>query len=164
MIIRLNFSGIMGLVNEILLLILCCHHSLLCWQMINVCQDCFSHFRRKTSSTSQTLYAHFILAGCCDQFPGFVVSTIIYAADILTSSGVEVMMSLKYDQNLPPSLHAYNRTMWRRMKQVCVGNLNIIGWDNDLSPDQLSHYLNQCRNNVNWTLRNKLQWNFNRKS
>ena len=25
-----------------------------------------------------------------------------------------------------------------------------------------SHYLNQCWNIVNWTLRNKLQWNFNR--
>ena len=27
-----------------------------------------------------------------------------------------------------------------------------------------SHYLNQCCNIVNWTLRNKLQWNFNRNS
>ena len=27
-----------------------------------------------------------------------------------------------------------------------------------------SHYLNQCWNSVNWTLRNKLQWNFNRNS
>ena len=27
-----------------------------------------------------------------------------------------------------------------------------------------SHYLNQCWNIVNWTLRNKLQWNFNRSS
>ena len=26
------------------------------------------------------------------------------------------------------------------------------------------HYLNQCRNIVNWTLGNKLQWNFNRNS
>ena len=25
-----------------------------------------------------------------------------------------------------------------------------------------SHYLNQCRNIINWTLRNKLQWNFSR--
>ena len=25
-----------------------------------------------------------------------------------------------------------------------------------------SHYLNECWNIVNWTLRNKLQWNFNR--
>ena len=25
-----------------------------------------------------------------------------------------------------------------------------------------SHYLNQCWNSVNWTFRNKLQWNFNR--
>ena len=27
-----------------------------------------------------------------------------------------------------------------------------------------SHYLNQCWNIVNWTLRNKLQWNFTRNS
>ena len=27
-----------------------------------------------------------------------------------------------------------------------------------------SHYLNQCWNIINWTLRNKLQWNFNRNS
>ena len=27
-----------------------------------------------------------------------------------------------------------------------------------------SHYLNQCWNIVNWILRNKLQWNFNRNS
>ena len=27
-----------------------------------------------------------------------------------------------------------------------------------------SHYLNQCCDIVNWTLRNKLQWNFNRKT
>ena len=27
-----------------------------------------------------------------------------------------------------------------------------------------SHYLNQCRNIVDWTLRNKLQWNFKRNS
>ena len=27
-----------------------------------------------------------------------------------------------------------------------------------------SHYLNQCGNIVNWTLRNKLQWNFNQNS
>ena len=31
-------------------------------------------------------------------------------------------------------------------------------------PDRPSHYVNQCRNNVNWTLRNKLQWNLNRNS
>ena len=34
-----------------------------------------------------------------------------------------------------------------------------------LGTDQVtSHYLNQCGNIVNWTLRNKLQWNFDRNS
>ena len=45
---------------------------------------------------------------------------------------------------------------WGRVTHICVRNLTIIGSDNVLSP---SHYLNQCWNIVNWTLRNKLQWN-----
>ena len=47
------------------------------------------------------------------------------------------------------------------MTHICVGNLAIIGSDNGLSPGR-RHYLNQCWNIVNWTFRNKLQWNFNR--
>ena len=59
-------------------------------------------------------------------------------------------------------LHIKNySTHWRRVTHICVGNLTIIGSDNGLSP---SHYLNQCWNIVNWTLRNKLQWNINRNS
>ena len=42
------------------------------------------------------------------------------------------------------------------MTHICVGNLTIIG---STAP---SHYLNKCWNIVNWTLRSKLQWNFNR--
>ena len=38
----------------------------------------------------------------------------------------------------------------------CVGNLAIIGSDNGSAP---SHYLNQCKNIVNLTIRNKIQWN-----
>ena len=53
-------------------------------------------------------------------------------------------------------------THWGRVTHICVGNLTIIGPDNGLSPP--SHYLNQCWNIVNWTLRNKLQWNLNRNS
>ena len=34
----------------------------------------------------------------------------------------------------------------------------LVAW---LAP---SHFLNQCWNIVNWTIRNKLQWNFNRSS
>ena len=45
---------------------------------------------------------------------------------------------------------------------ICVGNLTIIGSDNGLPVP--SHYLNQCRSIINWTIRNKLQWNFNRNS
>ena len=48
---------------------------------------------------------------------------------------------------------------------MCVGNLTIIGSDNGLSPGRRQAIIqNQCWNIVNWTLRNKLQWNFNRNS
>ena len=38
-----------------------------------------------------------------------------------------------------------------------------LGSDNGLSPIR-RHYLNQCWVIVNWTLRNKIQWNFNQKT
>ena len=46
-------------------------------------------------------------------------------------------------------------THWGRVTHICLGKLT---WT---AP---SHYLNQCWNIVYWTLRNKLQWNFNRNS
>ena len=56
-------------------------------------------------------------------------------------------------------------THWGRVTHICIGNLGrhwlrlwLVAC---LAP---SHYLNQCWNIVNWTLRNKLQWNFNRNS
>ena len=48
------------------------------------------------------------------------------------------------------------------MTHICVSELTIIGSDNSWPAP--SHYLNQCWNIVNWTLRNKLQWIFNRNS
>ena len=53
-------------------------------------------------------------------------------------------------------------THWGRVTYICVSNLTIIGSDNGLSAP--SHYLNQCWNIVNWTPRNKFQWNVNRNS
>ena len=58
-------------------------------------------------------------------------------------------------------LYLHQLTHWGRVTHICVGYLTIIGSDNSLSP---SHYLNQCWNIVNWTPRNKLQWNVNRNS
>ena len=53
-------------------------------------------------------------------------------------------------------------THWGRVTHIWVGNVTIIGSDNGLSPGRRQiHYLNQCWYSVNWTLRNKLQWNFN---
>ena len=48
-------------------------------------------------------------------------------------------------------------THWGRVTHICVGKLTIIG-----AVQATSHYLNQCWNIVNWTIRNKLQWNSNR--
>ena len=56
----------------------------------------------------------------------------------------------------------HSLTHWGRVMNICVGNLTIIGSDNGWSAP--SHYLNQCLNIVDWTLRNKLQWNFYRNS
>ena len=47
------------------------------------------------------------------------------------------------------------------MSHISIGNLTSIGSDN--SPAQL-HYLNLCWNIVNWTLRNRFQWNVNQNS
>ena len=51
-------------------------------------------------------------------------------------------------------------THWVRVTHICVSKLTIIRWITCLSPawSASSHYLNQW-NIVNWTLRNKLQWN-----
>ena len=52
-------------------------------------------------------------------------------------------------------------THWGWVTHICVSILTTIGSDNGLVP---SHYLNQCRDIVNWALRNKLQSNPNRNS
>ena len=44
-----------------------------------------------------------------------------------------------------------------RVTHICVSELTIIGSDNGLSPGRRQAI-------VNWTLRDKLQWNFNRNS
>ena len=71
-----------------------------------------------------------------------------------------------FDQCYSPGkmifIDQYCLTHWGRVTHICVGNLTIIGSDNGLSAP--SHYLNQCWNIVNWTLRNKFQWNCNRNS
>ena len=54
-------------------------------------------------------------------------------------------------------------THWGRVTHICVSKLTIMGPDNGLSPGR-HHHLNQCWNNVNSTLGNKLQWNLNRNS
>ena len=57
-------------------------------------------------------------------------------------------LALVFINSFPPSF-AY----------VSVNRVSI-GSDNGLSPIR-SHCLNQCWIIINWTLRNKLQWNFN---
>ena len=53
---------------------------------------------------------------------------------------------------------------WGRVTHICICKLTIIGIDDSLSHgwcQAIIWTLNQCWNIVNWTLRNKLQWNFN---
>ena len=56
-------------------------------------------------------------------------------------------------------------THWGLVMHVCVSRLShhwfwlwLVTWTVP------SHYLNQCWNSANWTLRNKLRWNFNQNS
>ena len=61
---------------------------------------------------------------------------------------------------MPASTFYPNEQKWCIAKIYrCIDKLTNIGSDNGLSPAP-SHCLNQCRNIVNWTLGNKLQWFF----
>ena len=54
-----------------------------------------------------------------------------------------------------------NEAEWRlyaSVNQQSLVQITLVAWT------EPSHYLNQCWNIVNWTLRNKLHWNFNRNS
>ena len=53
-------------------------------------------------------------------------------------------------------------THWGRVTHICVSDLTIIGSDNGLSPGRRQAIIRT--NAVNKTLRNKLQWNWNRNS
>ena len=56
-------------------------------------------------------------------------------------------------------------THWDRATHTYVGNLTITGSDNGIVAwSAPNHYLNQCWNIVNWTLRNKLQLDFDQNS
>ena len=51
------------------------------------------------------------------------------------------------------------------MTHICVGKLTIIGSNNGLSPGRCQAIIwTNAGTLFNWTLRNKLQWNFNRNS
>ena len=56
-------------------------------------------------------------------------------------------------------------THWDRVTHICVGKLIIIVSDNGLLPARRQAVIwHNIRDIVNWTLGNKLQWNFNRNS
>ena len=56
-------------------------------------------------------------------------------------------------------------THWGRLTHICVSKLTIIGSDNGLLPGRRQAIIwTNAGIFVNWTLRNKLQWNFNRNS
>ena len=56
-------------------------------------------------------------------------------------------------------LDIFALTHWGRVTYICFGKLTIIGSDNGLVPGW-----NQWWNLVNWTLRNKFQWNLKQNS
>ena len=53
-------------------------------------------------------------------------------------------------------------THWGQETHICISKISIIGSDNGLLPGPL-HYLNQCWDIDNFTPRNKLWYNINRK-
>ena len=57
-------------------------------------------------------------------------------------------------------IHMLSLTHWGRVRHIYISELTVIGSDNGLVPSRLK----QCWIIVNWTLRNKHQWNFNRNS
>ena len=74
-------------------------------------------------------------------------------------------LSIKASSLIGPDMIDGVLTHWGRVTHICVSKLTIIGSDNGLSPGRRpSHYLNQCWDIVNQTLRNKLQWNVDRNS
>ena len=52
-------------------------------------------------------------------------------------------------------------THWGRVTHICISKLAIIGSDNGLSPECAKPLSEPVLEYVNWTLGNKLQWNFN---
>ena len=91
--------------------------------------------------------------------------------------GIFISFMILHGKKLTP--HEYHRdsittlltgmyfalTHWGRATHICISKPTITGSDNGLSPvPASSHYLNQWWNIVNWTLRNKLQWDFNQNS
>ena len=57
-------------------------------------------------------------------------------------------------RNIPYKLTIKTLNHWGWVMHICVSKLTIIGSDSGVSP---GHYLKQCWNVANWTLRNKLQ-------
>ena len=55
-------------------------------------------------------------------------------------------------------------THWSRVTHICVSKLTIIGSDNGLPSDRRQAIIWTNARLFNWILRNKLQWNLNRKS
>ena len=79
-----------------------------------------------------------------------------------TKGGVTMILFIQSFLTENIIIRTYSLTHWGRVTHICVGNQISLGPDNGLSAP--SHYLNRCWDIVNWTIRNKFQWNFNRYS
>ena len=107
------------------------------------------------------------LLRCCDMLNGLIIvshlvpkawSEVITVIAV-TESNAWLIHRLVYTGQ---PVHSTRLTRWGRVKHICVCNLTIIGSENGpVAWSAPGHYLNQWWNIVNWTNRNKLQWNFN---
>ena len=100
----------------------------------------------------------------------YIYRTVSWRVNCLVPRDVNILIYLKH---MTFSLMKSNRwsiymhillTHWGWMTHICVSKLTTIGSDYDCGLTAPNYYLNQWWNMVNWTLRNKLQWNFNRNS
>ena len=85
---------------------------------------------------------------------------------MLKISVLDMSLIITHSRLHPHLPWASELTHWGWVMHIHISELTIIGSDNGLFVAwlALSHYLNQCWNIINLTLRNKLQWNVNRNS
>ena len=98
---------------------------------------------------------------CCLTAPSHYLNQCwVIISEVLTTISQELLNISILDMSL--KITNLRLTHWGRVTHICVGKLSIIGSDNGLSPGRRQAIIwKKCSNIVNWTLRNKVQWNLN---